>query len=40
VRAAVGKWLAAGESRRAVVRRVMDEFELPRNDAYRLVMDA
>jgi 16S rRNA (cytidine1402-2'-O)-methyltransferase len=35
----VRNWLAAGESRRAAVRRVSSEFGLPRNDAYRLVMD-
>lgn len=40
VRDAVAGWLAAGESRRAAVRRVMDEFGLPRNDAYRLVMES
>jgi 16S rRNA (cytidine1402-2'-O)-methyltransferase len=36
---AVREWLAAGESRREAVRRVTAEFGLPRNDAYRLVMD-
>jgi 16S rRNA (cytidine1402-2'-O)-methyltransferase len=40
VRGAVQAWLAAGESRREAVRKVVDEFGLPRNDAYRLVMDA
>lgn len=40
VRAAIAEWLAAGESRRAAVRRVVQEFGLARNDAYRLVMDA
>lgn len=32
--------LAAGESRREVARRVSAEFGVPRNDAYRRVMDA
>ncbi|HET9064889.1 MAG TPA: 16S rRNA (cytidine(1402)-2'-O)-methyltransferase [Gemmatimonadales bacterium] len=32
--------LAAGESRREVARRVSTEFGVPRNDAYRRVMDA
>ena len=32
--------LAAGESRREVVRRVAAEFGIPRNEAYRLVMEA
>ncbi|HRP09040.1 MAG TPA: hypothetical protein PLL69_11195, partial [Gemmatimonadales bacterium] len=36
---AVAEWLAAGESRREVMRKVMDEFGLSRNDAYRLVME-
>ena len=36
---AVRAWLAGGESRREAVRRVTSEFGLPRNDAYRLVMD-
>jgi 16S rRNA (cytidine1402-2'-O)-methyltransferase len=36
---AVRAWLAAGESRKEVVRRVTTEFGLPRNEAYRLVMD-
>ena len=39
IQAAVRTWLAEGESRREVVRRVTAEFGLPRNDAYRLVMD-
>lgn len=39
IQVAVREWLAAGESRREVVRRVTAEFGLPRNDAYRLVMD-
>ena len=39
IQEAVRTWLAAGESRREVVRRVTAEFGLPRNDAYRLVMD-
>jgi 16S rRNA (cytidine1402-2'-O)-methyltransferase len=37
--AAIREWLAEGESRREVVRRVSAEFGLSRNDAYRLVMD-
>lgn len=37
---AIRAWLAAGESRRAVVRKVMEQFGIARNDAYRLVMDA
>jgi 16S rRNA (cytidine1402-2'-O)-methyltransferase len=39
VQESVREWLAAGESRREVVRRVTAEFGIPRNDAYRLVMD-
>jgi 16S rRNA (cytidine1402-2'-O)-methyltransferase len=39
IQESVRTWLAAGESRREVVRRVTAEFGLPRNDAYRLVMD-
>ena len=39
IQVAVREWLASGESRREVVRRVTAEFGLPRNDAYRLVMD-
>lgn len=37
---AIRDWLAAGESRRAVARRVSAAFGLSRNEAYRLVMDA
>lgn len=40
VQARIAELLAAGESRRATVRTVVAEFGLPRNDAYRLVMDA
>jgi 16S rRNA (cytidine1402-2'-O)-methyltransferase len=40
IQRAVQAWLVAGESRREAVRKVVDEFGLPRNDAYRLVMDA
>ncbi len=40
VGAAIRTWLSEGESRRAVARRVSAEFGLPRNEAYRLVMDA
>lgn len=39
VRACVEEWLTAGESRKDIVRRVATRFNLPRNDAYRLVMD-
>ena len=39
VAVAAREWLAAGESRREVARRVSSEFEMPRNDAYRLVME-
>lgn len=35
----VREGLAAGESRKDIVRRVAARFNLPRNDAYRLVMD-
>lgn len=35
----IAAWLAAGESRREVARRVSAEFGLSRNDAYRLVME-
>ncbi|MEP6590509.1 MAG: 16S rRNA (cytidine(1402)-2'-O)-methyltransferase [Gemmatimonadota bacterium] len=35
----VDEWLAAGESRKDIVRRVAARFNLPRNEAYRLVMD-
>jgi 16S rRNA (cytidine1402-2'-O)-methyltransferase len=38
VAAAVREWLAAGVSRKDVVRRVADQFGVPRNEAYRLVM--
>jgi hypothetical protein len=34
----VREWLAAGVSRKDVVRRVADQFGVPRNEAYRLVM--
>ncbi|MEO8479277.1 MAG: 16S rRNA (cytidine(1402)-2'-O)-methyltransferase [Gemmatimonadota bacterium] len=37
---AIADALAAGESRREVARRVSAEFGVPRNDAYRRVMDA
>ncbi|MES2125407.1 MAG: 16S rRNA (cytidine(1402)-2'-O)-methyltransferase [Gemmatimonadota bacterium] len=39
VRACITEWLEAGESRKDIVRRVATRFNLPRNDAYRLVMD-
>jgi 16S rRNA (cytidine1402-2'-O)-methyltransferase len=38
-RARAAELLAAGTSRRDVVRRVMEEFALPRNEAYRLVTE-
>ncbi len=40
VRGAIADWLAAGESRREVARRVSAEFGISRNEAYQLVMDA
>ncbi len=39
VRGAVREWLESGESPREAVRRVTAEYGLPRNVAYRLVMD-
>lgn len=40
VAAAIRDALANGESRREVARRVTTEFGIPRNEAYRLVMEA
>lgn len=40
VAAAIRNALASGESRREVARRVTAEFGIPRNEAYRLVMEA
>ncbi len=39
VRAAVREWLAAGVSRKDVVRRVTERYGMPRNEAYRMVTE-
>jgi 16S rRNA (cytidine1402-2'-O)-methyltransferase len=40
IRSAVREWLDAGESRRAVARKVAEAFGLARNEAYRIVMES
>lgn len=40
IQSAIHQWLEAGESRRAVARRVAESFGLARNEAYRIVMES
>lgn len=40
IQSAIRQWLEAGESRRAVARRVAETFGLARNEAYRIVMES